>query len=120
MSELDFLSTLYSLNGDHKIDEALDHVFLWVNDRFEAGDFDMVDSMLAMIDPTCFGEDMIVGLITSMFPSRDQLPQYEDFVSRCHYQLTAVVGPVTASEIYEDLSIRLGVQGGDGTIPRQG
>ena len=106
MSELEFLSELYEMNGAKEIDKALDHIFMWTNTQFSSGKFSLVDSMLAMIDPQYFGEDILVGLITATVRARDVLQQWEEFVSRCHYQLDAVIGPVATSELFSQLDLK--------------
>ena len=108
MSELEFLETLYEMNGqgESKIDETLDHVMQWTNTQFSSGKFAVVDSMLAMIDPQYFGEDLIVGLILATYPGRDSLQQWEEFVSRCRYQLDGTLGPVVASVLFSQLDLK--------------
>ena len=108
MSELEFLETLYEMNGEgaSKVDATLDHIFQWTDTQFKAGKFAVVDSMLAMIDPQDFGEDLLVGLILSTFPARDELQQWEEFVSRCRYQLDGLLGPVVDSVFFSQLDLK--------------
>jgi len=82
MNATELIETLIGLQSLENERKSVFLIFEWTNEQFTQSNFDICDELLAIIDPTVFGEDILVGLITSTYCAKKYLPSRQAFIDK--------------------------------------
>lgn len=98
------LADISGLVGDGRIDEAMDRLFSFVDDRLGAGQFSNVDALLARIPVETWDGALLVGVLTITASARLELQNRSGFVRATRARLSALgVAPEEVQETLQGL-----------------
>lgn len=84
-----FLNPILQLEEEGNTDSALDLLYDKVDELFIAGEFGILNQILADTSPDELSIDMILGLLTSSLPVRSKLAARADFYEKSKAVLKA-------------------------------
>lgn len=84
---LDWLTEFYKLSENKSYDQALDLLFIKVDDAMYADDWLGIDSMLQKIDINRLETNLLVGILTATLPGKSRLAERADFYQRARSKM---------------------------------
>ena len=97
---VEWLSDLYMLVAENKIDPAINLLFDKIDDLLCAGEFATVDQIIQVIDLTRLDSNLLVGLLSITYAASDKLKKRDWLVSEIEKQLYRIV-PERAHRLVE-------------------